>query len=93
MEAGNFKSSVNSNVALHYFVSPRSDWSIKPASYSKNQTDATYHDLVTQVFPRLTLVHAFDLSSHWFLVMLNSVLIDFRDKFGFIFMTLPRITL
>ena len=96
MEAGNFKSSVNSNVALHYFVSLRFDWSRKPASYYKIQTIATIKPITTWLpaFSRAShQLHAFDLYSHWFLVMLTSVLIGFRDEFGFSFMTLPRITL
>ena len=47
MEAENFKSSVNSNVALHYFVSLRFDWSRKPASYYKIQTVATIKPITT----------------------------------------------
>ena len=55
MEAGNFKSSVNSNVALHYFVSLRFDWSRKPASYYKIQTVATIKPITTWLpaFPAL----------------------------------------
>ena len=54
MEAENFKSSVNSNVALHYFVSLRFDWSRKPASYYKIQTVATIKPITTWLpaFPR-----------------------------------------